>query len=348
MNRGKKAITIYDIAEALGVSSATVSRALKNNKSIGAATTKAVQEMANRMGYHPNKMASSLRTKKTKTIGVIFSWINRPFISSVISGIEDIANQEGYNVIISQSNDFYKKEVSNAHTLLSSRVDGLIVSLAMETTQYDHFNTFLQNNIPVVFVDRICPDLDTDRIIIDNFDAGYTATKHLIDQGFRQIAHLEGAQNRLIFKERKEGYVAALRDHGIEINEDLILYSRLSYEEGWQSMEKLLRGKTIPKALFCSTDNAAIGALQCLKSKGLRVPHDVAIIGFNDDPTARIIDPPLTTISQPSVEMGRIAAQQVIKKRPYNESVKSETIILKTKLVIRGSSVIEDVRAFYP
>ena len=348
MNKEKKAVTIYDIAEALHVSSATVSRALKNHKSIGTATTKAVMDMANKMGYHPNKMASSLRTKKTKTIGAIFPWINRPFTSSVISGIEDIANQEGYNVIISQSNDFYRKEVSNTNTLLDSRIDGLIVSLAMETTRYDHFETFLQNGIPIVFVDRVCPELDTDRVVIDNFNAAYTATKHLIDQGFKAIAHLEGAQNRLVFKDRKEGYVAALRDHAIDVNEDFIVYSRLSFEEGFQSMEKLLKGKIIPRAIFCSTDTAAIGAMQCLKSKGIRVPTDMAIIGFNDDPTARIIDPPLTTISQPSVEMGRIAAQQVLKKLRQNEVIKSETIVLKTKLIIRASSVIQDVKAFYP
>ena len=184
--------------------------------------------------------------------------------------------------------------------------------------------------------------------MIDNFDAAYTATKHLIDQGFSEIAHLEGDQNRTIFKDRKEGYMAALHDHGIEVREDLIVYSRLSFDEGWQSMKKLMKGNVAPKAVFCSNDNSAIGAIQYLKSIGLNIPRDVAIIGFNDDPMAKIIDPSLTTISQPSVEMGRIAARQVIKRHAHLETEPYETILLKTKLVIRDSSVIQDVKALYP
>ena len=200
MNRSKKDVTIYDIAQSLGVSPATVSRALKNHQSISAETTKAVHAMAVKMGYQPNIMASSLRTNKTKTIGVITSWINRPFISTLISGIEEVATQRGYNVIISQSNDSYKKEVATAQTLLASRVDGLIVSLAMETVRYDHFFAFLKRDIPVVFVDRVCTELDTDRILIDNLEAGYNATKHLIDQGYTRIAHLAGANTAAFIK----------------------------------------------------------------------------------------------------------------------------------------------------
>ncbi len=345
MNRSKKEVTIYDIAKSLSVSPATVSRALKNHKSIGAKTTRAVQEMALKMGYRPNLMASGLRTRKTKTIGIITSWINRPFISSVISGIEEVANDAGYNVIISQSCDSYQKEVANAQTLLGSRVDGLIVSLAMETVRYDHFSAFLKEDIPVVFVDRVCMELDTDRIFIDNFEAGHTATKHLIDQGLTRIAHLAGAQHRKIYKERQEGYLAALRENNIEINKKYIIYSGLSYKEGCQSMEKLLKEYPPPQAVFCANDNSALGVIQCVKNRGLKIPEDIAVVGFNDDPLATIIDPPLTTVAQPAIEMGRIAAQQVLKQRTHNELVKSETIILKTNLIVRGSSTPRKLKA---
>ncbi len=336
----KKEITIYDIAKALKVSPATVSRALNEHQSISGRTTKAVKEMAKKMGYRPNILASSLRTKSTKTIGVITPWINRPFISSVISGIEEVANKEGYNVIISQSNDLLRKEVANAKALFASRVDGLIVSLAMETLRFDHFKPFVDRKIPLVFVDRASSNLGTDRIMIDNFEAGYIATRHLIEQGYTRIAHLTGAEHREIYRERKEGYLSALRENNIELNEELIVVSGLSYQEGRESMEKLLDGTLMPQAVFCANDTSAVGVVQCIKKRGLKVPGDIALVGFNDDPIASIIDPPLTTIAQPSEEMGKIAAQQILKKLRNPKLVKSETIVLKSNLVLRSSSVV--------
>jgi DNA-binding LacI/PurR family transcriptional regulator len=343
MKKVNKEVTIYDIARELDISSATVSRALNNHKAIGRATVKKVQAAAAEMGYRPNIFASSLRTKKTHTIGVIFAWINRPFISSVISGVEEVANEHGYNVIISQSNDSFKKEVANAKTMLDARIDGVIASLAMETTKYEHFNNFAKKGIPIVFVDRVCPDLETDRVVIDNYQAGYTATKHLIDQGIHKIAHFAGVQNHCIFKDRLEGYIAALKDYGIEFNEKYVIESRLSFSDGWKSMEKLLLLADPPRAVFSSTDGSAVGAIQYMKQKSKRIPQDVAVVGFNDDPLAKIIDPGLTTIAQDSEEMGRIAARHLFRQRSLDDFSKPETIILPTKLIVRGSSVLKDI-----
>ncbi len=338
--KNNKEVTIYDIARELNVSPATVSRALKNHYSIGKETTQAVKKMAEKLGYQPNTIASSLRKNKTNTIGVIVSWINRPFVSSLISGIEEVVNQAGYNVIISQSCDSYEKEVANAKTLYSSRVDGLIVSLAMETLRYDHFMQFQRKEIPVVFVDRVSYEMETDRVIIDNFAASFKATEHLISMGCQRIAHLAGAQNRNIYRDRQNGYLEALKKHGLPTDENLIIHSKLSLEEGYRSTEQLLHLPQPPDAIFSANDSAAVSAIQYAKSRGLKIPEDLAIVGFNNDIIASIVDPPLTTIAQPAFEMGRIAAQQVLKHKddPSKQMVSSETIVLKTELLIRKSS----------
>lgn len=344
MKNSNKEVTIYDIAEALNVSPTTVSRALNDHHSISKETTAAVKKLARKLGYRPNSIASSLRKNKTNTIGVIMPLINRPFIASLISGIEESANDAGYNVIISQTFDSYEKEVTNAQTLYSSRVDGLIVSLAMETKNYEHFFPFQQKGIPVVFVDRVSYDMETDRVIIDNFAAAYKATEHLIDMGCKRIAHFAGTNHRNIYKGRQEGYLNALKTHNLPMDENLIVYSNLSLEEGWKSAEYLLNLPQPPDGIFSANDSAAVSAIQFAKQKGLKVPQDLAIVGFNNDPISSIIDPGLTTITHPAFEMGKIAAQQVLKHKEHKDIVTSETIILKTELLIRESSLRKKVK----
>nr|WKN35740.1 LacI family DNA-binding transcriptional regulator [Tunicatimonas sp. TK19036] len=333
-----KQITIYDIAQKLDVSPTTVSRALNDHHSISKETTQAVKKMARKLGYRPNSVASSLRTNKTNTIGVIMPLINRPFIAALISGIEDIANRQGYNVIISQTYDSYDKEVANARTLYSSRVAGLIFSLAMETQQYDHLYPFLQSDIPIVSVDRIAMELETDRVIIDNFAAGFKATEHLIQMGCKRIAHFGGAQHRNIYQGRQQGYLAALKKYNLPIDESLIVHSKLSLEEGRESTSYLLNLPKPPDGIFSANDSAAVSAIQCAKQKGISIPRDLAIVGFNDDPISSIIEPGLTTVAHPAFDMGKIAAQQVLKNRDHKNIVQSQTIVLKTELIIRNSS----------
>lgn len=337
----KKEVTIYDIARELDVSPTTVSRALKDHFSIGKETTKAVKKCAKELGYQPNIIASNLRRNKTNTIGVIIPWINSPFLSSMVSGIEEVANQAGFNVIISQSCDSYEKEVANTNTLLANRVDGLIVSLAMETERFDHFNSFQRKNIPVIFVDRITKAIETDRVVIDNFAAGFKATEHLIEQGCTRIAHFAGSQSRNIYKDRQEGYIEALKKNNLPVDEDLIVYSNLSLADGTDSAKQVLTMSHPPDGIFSANDMAAVSTIKFAKESGIQIPDDLCVVGFNNDPISSIIDPPLTTIIHPAFDMGRVAAQQTLKQKDVNsiDVVQSETILLKTKLLVRQSSL---------
>lgn len=337
--KGRKDVTIYDIAKELNLSASTVSRALKDHYSIGQKTKKAVKKLAEEKGYRPNIIASSLRSKKTNTIGVIMPLINRPFISSLISGIEIGAKEAGYHVLISQSHDDYETEVANALTLYSSRVSGLIVSLAMGTKNYDHFRQFIRHNIPVVFVDRVTRELNSDLVVIDNIAAGFEATKHLIDQGCKRIAHIAGQQQRNVYRDRLTGYKEALEQHQMAIDENLTLtHNYLSFEDGYHCAEKLFKLKYPPDGIFCANDTAAIGVIQYAKKHNIKIPEELAIIGFNNDPMSEIVDPPLSTIEHPAIDMGKLAAQQVLKLKEHSDIVHSESIVLKTKLIARASS----------
>lgn len=342
--KNKREVTIYDIASELKVSPSTVSRALKDHASIGKEMIEAVKKVARERGYRPNNVAASLRKNSTDTIGVMVSWINRPFLSSLISGVEEVASKAGFNVIISQSQDRYKNEIINAKALYDNRISGLVVSLAMETTKYDHFIQFIRKDIPVVFVDRVSEECDTDKVVIDNYAAGFTATKHLIEQGCKRIAHLAGAQRRNVYRDRLEGYLNALKQYNLPIEENLIMYGEtLSFEEGQKMTDYLLNLPEPPDAIFSANDTAAVSVIQYAKQKGIKVPDELAVVGFNNDPLSLIIDPPLTTVSHPAVEMGRIAARQIIKYRNPLEKIEPEKIVLDVELLVRDSSLKKKV-----
>lgn len=337
--KNKREVTIYDIAEELNVSPSTVSRALKDHHSIGSETRKAVKKLASKRGYRPNSIAASLRNNKTNKIGIIVTWINSPFISSLISGVEIAAKKAGYDVVISQSHDSYENEMANAQTLYDSRVSGLVVSLAMETMNYDHFQKYIDSGIPVVFVDRVTEDLKSDLVVIDNFKAGFSATKHLIEQGCKRIAHIGGAKHRNVYRDRLEGYLVALRQYDLPIDEKLIINdNKLNVEEGSLAAEYLLNLEERPDGVFTANDNSAVSVIQAAKKRGIRIPEDLAVIGFNNDPVSLIIDPPLSTISHPAVDMGKMAAQQILKQRS-DDVDGSMSIVLETELIVRASSM---------
>jgi LacI family transcriptional regulator len=215
-------VTIKDIARELKISPSTVSRALKNHPDISEDTKRAVNKLAEKLNYQPNAVALSLKQRRSNTIGVIIPEIVHYFFSSVISGIEDVAYDAGFNVVICQSNEMYEREVANSKTLLASRVDGILVSISKETKEYKHLYNLRDNGVPLVFYDRVVPDFDADQVIIDDFDAAYRATKHLIDTGRKRIAHFAGPQNLLIGKNRKEGYLKALEEAGLNARENWI------------------------------------------------------------------------------------------------------------------------------
>ena len=336
-----KHVTIYDLAERLNLATSTISRALKDHHTISDKTIKKVKKAAEEMGFVPNTLAAGLRGNKTKTIGVLIPTVTQPFLSSLISGIEIAAQKSGYTVIIMQSHDSYEEEVNMAKSLYSNRVSGVICSLAMETRDTGHFHQFSNNNIPLVFVDRVPKEYNTFRVIIDNYSAGYKATKHLIEQGCIRIAHLTaGSEYGNLYNERKRGYIEALKDHNIRVEEELIINLKsVTYEEGVKASNQLFDLYPMPDGLFAPGDIIAVSAIQTAKKRGIKVPEQMAIIGFNNDPISQIIDPNLSTITHPAEKMGKAAAEIIIKnlKSSKNDEAK-EITFLNTEVLVRESS----------
>ena len=331
-------ITIHDLARELEVSPSTISRALKDHPSIGASTRKTVKDLAKRRGYRPNRMAVNLRNQESKTIGVLISWINRPFYGNLISGIEAAARERGYNVIISQTTDVTEVERYNAKTLYDMRICGLISCLSIHTLDYGHFDQFTRSNTPVIFVDRVPNQYDGRKIVIDNFTAAYNATYHLVKQGCLRLAHIGGSLKQEIYHDRLKGFKQAIRDAGLPIYQDLIKQGEhLALEEGQSFAAQILASQSKPDGIFCANDTTAICVMQAAKAKGMLVPEDLAIVGFNDDPICKIIDPQLSSIYHPAFEMGRLCVENILGEAP-GESVGDSRIVLQAELRIRKSS----------
>jgi LacI family transcriptional regulator len=338
-------VTIKDIARELGISPSTVSRALKDHPDISPETKKAVNELADKLNYQPNIVALSLRQSKTNTIGVIIPELVHFFFSTVISGIEDVAYSAGYNVIITQSNESLQREKSDIKALFNSRVDGMLISLSRETSSFEHIDSILAKGVPMVFFDRVYDNGQSSRIIVDDLSGAKEATQHLIDQGCRKIAHLEGPPNLEITKQRLEGYSQALKESNIAFNSEYIAACPTgTIEEGKAATEKLLALKDRPEAIFATSDPVAMGAMQAIKQAGLKIPQDVAVVGFSNWIFSALLEPPLTSVDQPGFEMGQEAAKLLIRhielRTKNNEvDIPSETKVLKTRLIVRDSSL---------
>jgi LacI family transcriptional regulator, galactose operon repressor len=336
----KKEITIYDIAKVLNISPATVSRGLKDHPAINIKTRKRITEMAREMGYRSNTFASNLRRQKTNTIGIIVHELKSQFISSVLAGIEKVTAKAGYDLIIGHSSEAYKKEAANAHNLFHKRVDGLIASLAFDTSNLDHFDPFVQKGIPIVFFDRVEDLHYGTRVIIDNVKAGFEATAHLAQQGCRHIAHITANLNRNVYAGRLKGYRQALTQYDLAFDPQRILVNDLGEEAAFQSARQVLNMDPRPDGIFITNDFCAAVFLQALKEAGLRIPQDIAIVGFNNDAISKLIDPKLTTINYPGEEMGERAALSLMDQLAGLSSAHStDTIIIKSELIVRGSSI---------
>lgn len=338
MTTGKD-VTIYDIAEELGISASTVSRALKDHPHVKPELKKKILAIAKRLGYQQNKFASNLRQRKTHTIGVVIPRLDSYFMSTVISGMEKVANQAGYQLIISQSQESAQKEVANINTLYNSRIDGLLISLSYETQSLDHLNILFRKGIPVVFFDRVCDHPKCKSIVINNFKAGYEATEHLISQGCKRIVHVGGSMLRNVYSERYKGYIQALTDHGIKPDKNLVIYSDLSRQAGEDAARQMLGWKKLPDGVFTANDTSAVSLICELKRNGVKVPEEVAVVGFNNDPISSVVEPHLTTVHYPGREMGEIAASSLINLLTSKQSEILSTIILSHSLIIRESSV---------
>lgn len=337
--KSTKDVTIYDVAEALNISPSTVSRGLKDHPHIHKDTKKKIRAAAKEMGYQQNKFASSLRKRRTDTIGVVVPRLNSYFMATVIAGAEKITNKHGYGLIISQSQESVKQEVSCVSTLFDSRVDGILISLAFDTKSLDHFSKLLNKDIPIVFFDRVADCQGCMSVIIDNFKAGYDATAHLIEQGCKRIIHLGGNLYRNVYSERLRGYKQALHDNGIDFNQKLVFISDLTGQSGRDIMKKVLRQNLKPDGVFASNDTSAVATMLELQEAGIKIPGDVAVAGFNNEPISQVISPNLTTIDYPAREIGEIAATALIEKLNNSQSANYSTIVLKHSLIIRESSI---------
>ncbi len=338
----KKAnITIKDIAKELGVSPSTVSRALKDHPDISTETKKQINDLAKKLNYQPNTVALSLRQSKTNTLGVIIPEIAHFFFSAVISGIEDIAHDAGYHVIITQSNESFEREVMNTRALFNSRVDGILMSVSRETENYDHLQSLLDYEIPLVFFDRIIDSLNACKVIVNDEQGAYEATTHLIEQGCYRIAHLAGPQNLAISKNRLNGYKAALADNRYMIDENLIKVCGLgTFEEAESITNEILDYRFPPDAIFANNDVAAYGAMMAIRKRKIRIPEDIAIVGFSNWRFSSLIQPALSSVTQPGFKMGQEATRLLMKQinKGKDEESITETISLKTNLVVRESS----------
>lgn len=336
----EKEVTIYDLAKKLNISIATVSRALKDDPVVSKKTKKKIFDLAEEMGYRSNHFARNLRNQKTNTVGVIVPRLNSYFMSTVIAGIESVANAKGYNLIISQSSESMRKEMEVTKTMFNNRVDGLLVSMAYDTDETLHFDLFLKKNIPLIFFDRVTDHLNCTSVLIDNRKAAYEATKHLIQQGCKRIVHVTATPRRNVYVDRLQGYKHALADHDIEFNKDHVIIGNLSQEAGVEAAEHILKMKPLPDAVFAANDNCAVTCLLTLKQAGLRIPEDIAVVGFNNDPVTKVVEPNLTTINYPGYEMGEVAAHSLINHLNGITSIHStNTVILRSELVIRASSL---------
>jgi len=337
--KSNREVTIYDVAKALNISPSTVSRGLKDHHHINKETKKKIKAVAHEMGYQRNKFASNLRQKRTNTIGVVVPKLNSYFMATAIAGVEKVTNQYGYGLIISQSQESGKQEISCVSTLFNSRVDGILISLAYDTKNLDHFNIFLNKDIPVVFFDRVAECNGCMSVVIDNFKAGYEATSHLIDQGCRKIVHLGGNLLRNVYSERFGGYKQALHDNGIDFNQKLVFISDLDWQAGVNISKKILKMNPRPDGIFTANDTSAVATMVELQKVGIKIPEEIAVAGFNNEPISQVIQPNLTTVDYPAREIGEIAATSLINKLNNSQSISLSTIVLKHSLIVRQSSL---------
>ncbi len=332
-----KPVTIIDIAKALHISPSTVSRALNDHPSISMQTKKDVRDLADKLNYHPNLTARNLLKKKSGVIGVIIPEITSYFFSTVITGIQDNISSVGYKLIISQSNESFEEEKKLAMEMALMRVEGLLVSPTFNTSSYHHLEEARKSGIPVVVFDRDCPGFESSKVFVDVYDGAYQAVKYLIDVGCQKIAHIAGPVSIPTFQERFNAYCNALEEQGRIVDPSLIVYSHgFSAEDGVSAIETLLGQASDIDAIFCVNDAVAIGAMHILREKGYRIPQDISIIGYDDEPYSCYFSPALTTIWQPVYDMGLLSSKILLDSINKNSPFRYE--VLKPELIIRESS----------
>jgi len=332
--------TITDIARELNTTPATVSRALSDHPRISDKTKKSVHETALKLNYKRNKIASSLRSGRTHLIGVIIPSAEINFFGSVVHGIESVANENGYGVLLFQSNEKRDYEEKGLQNFLSARVDGILVSIAKDTTDYSHFNEIKSRHIPLVFFDRTNDDLGVDSVVIDDYKGAFMATEHLLAQGYKRIAHISGPRHLKNFNDRLKGYIAALERNKIKVDQSLIYTGNISIESGKEGTKHFLSLKNPPDAIFATEDFTALGVIKELKERKIKIPGQFGVIGFANELFGEHITPTLSSVEQQTIKMGRSALDlllNIIEKRKGNDH-REEKVVLEPLLVCRDSS----------
>ncbi|TCZ72947.1 LacI family DNA-binding transcriptional regulator [Flaviaesturariibacter aridisoli] len=339
-----KQATIKDIARTLNISVSTVSRALRNAPDIKPDTRNAVMALCEELSYQPSRLALSFQQRQTHTIGVIvpnLDWV----LSQMVKGIDEVALEAGYTVMVCQSNESFGREMVNTRRLLESLVDGFIISVSSETKVFDHFRKIQQKKMPMVFFDRVSPDIAGPRVRLDNVDGGYQATMHLLEQGYRRIAVLAGPRNLGIGNDRLEGYLQALKQHRIKVDPDLIKYCDFNQQNAFEATNDLLRRKKRPDAIFAISDRMAIGALLAIRDWDLQMPQDIGLVGFNNEPAVSLVTPTISSVEQPAFELGKTAAKLFIERMHNDSGMDDVEIVLKPKLFVRASSLKKEAPA---
>ncbi len=334
----KRQVTIKDIAEKLGISPSTVSRSLKDHPDISIKTRNAVKELAKLLGYKPNLIALNLKNSRTNTIGLIVPEVEHHFFSTIINGIEEVAYQYNYNVLVVQSNESYMREVLISQTLLGNRVDGMLVSFSKETKDFSHFKQIIDNEIPIVFYDRAIDNLQADVVVVDDYTGAYDAVNHLLNSGCKRVAFYSAPQHLILGKDRLQGYIDALEHHGIKYDKNLV-YSCDTFESAIKISNSVLKKIDRPDGIFAVNDLTALGVMKTARKLGIRIPEDLKIVGFENSRNATISEPELTSIDQFGYMLGK-KAMTILLERIKNESLEYEPSkhVIKTKLIVRGSS----------
>lgn len=336
----KKPSTLSDIAKQLGISVSTVSRALHDHPAINRNTKKKVISLANKLNYQPNMLALNLLNRRTNTIGIIVPEITSYYFSSVISGIQDLFHDTEYRLFISQSEESFEEEKNILNTLSKVRVDGFLVSPTSETHDTGHFNKIVENGAPIVIFDRDCEGFEADRVLVDDYDGAFQAVEYLIKTGCRRIAHITGPSNLSISRHRLRGYMDALKKHDIPLTRELIFeVGGFTPEFGVAAAKNMMNLTQLPDAIFAINDGIAIGAMYVIKEAGIRIPDQISVVGFDDEPHSSYFIPPLTSVWQPVYDMGLLSARILLNK--LTSATKSEMFryeLLKPELILRESS----------
>ena len=336
---GKKKTTLQDIADALDITPSAVSKALHDHPRISEKTKRAVLAMAKKLSYHPNTLASALRSGQSFLLGVIVPDIDFGFFSSVVRGIEEVSRKAGYHVIISQSHNQVDNEQANVEALLRTQVDGVLASLGTSTTDFDHFRRLIDNDVPLLLFDRTSDQLPVSTVVVDDFGGAYAAVEHLIRQQCRRIVHFAGHKRSSLYHTRIQAYEKAMADHGLEVLPGYIMESDLTLADGQALTRKLLEEGMPFDGIFASADHAALGAMHALQENGIKVPEQVAVVGFSNEPFSGFIRPSLSSVDQQSLKMGKLAAETLLQQVRDKESGTGPIRkVLLPELIVRDSS----------